>query len=142
MGVSRAMRRLLHLRKIEEEQCQALVESALGDLRRLQAGLAAAQERERRGRSLVTAGAAADDLVDRLAGLEESTSARRHSSTLAMRIAGAEQSVALRRQELLAKRVERRQVERLVEDAEDDEAVAVGRRAQRETDDWFLGRPR
>jgi hypothetical protein len=33
-------------------------------------------------------------------------------------------------------------VERLVEDAEDDEAVAVARRAQREMDDWFLGRLR
>jgi hypothetical protein len=136
------MRRLLQVRVIEEEQRQLAVESAIGELKHLQGGMAAAQERERRGRRLVTAGVAADDLIDRLAGLEESTSARRHSSALAARLAGTEQSVALRRRELLAKRVERRQVERLVEDAEDDEAVAVARRAQREMDDWFLGRLR
>ena len=31
MAVSRAMRRLLRVREIEEEQCQAALESALGE---------------------------------------------------------------------------------------------------------------
>jgi hypothetical protein len=142
MSVSRAMRRLLHVREIEEEQCKAAVESALGGLRRLQGGLAAAQERERRGRLLVTAGAATGDLVDRVGGLEETGTARRQAAVLTMRIAEAEQNVMLRRQEFVAKRVERRQVEAIVQRAGDEEAMEAGRRAQREMDDWCLGQAR
>jgi hypothetical protein len=142
MAVSRAMRRLLHVRELEEEQCKAAVESALGSLRRLQGGLAAAQERERWGRRLVTAGAATGDLVDRVAGLEETGTARRQAAVLAMRIQEAEQNVVRRRQEFVAKRVERRQVEAIVQRAADEEAMEAGRRAQREMDDWFLGQAR
>ncbi len=142
MSVSRAMRRLLHVRELEEEQCKAAVESALGGLRRLQGGLAAAQQRERRGRRLVTAGAATGDLVDRMAGLEETGTARRQVAALVLRIVEAEQNVVQRRQEFVAKRVERRQVEAIVERAGEEEAAKAGRREQREMDDWFLSRTR
>ena len=125
---------------MEEEQRQAALESALGDLSRLEVALAVARERERRGRRLVAASAETGDLIDRIAGLEEMRTARRHAATLTPRIAEAELSVIARRREFLAKRVERRQVESLIQKAELKEAVQAGRRAQGELDGWFLSR--
>jgi hypothetical protein len=42
--------------------------------------------------------------------------------------------------EFLAKRIERRQVETLIQKTEAEDAVDAGRRAQQELDDWFLSR--
>jgi hypothetical protein len=50
--------------------------------------------------------------------------------------------VARRRQQFLAKRIERRQVETLIQKTEAKDAVDAGRRAQRDLDDWFLSRAR
>ena len=44
------------------------------------------------------------------------------------------------RQAFLGKRIERRQAETLIEEAEALESVEAGRRAQRDLDDWFLSR--
>ncbi len=142
MAVPRAMRRLLRIRGMEEEQRQVALESAQGDLRRLEGLLAVVQERERRGRRLVAASAETGELMDRIAGLEEMRAARRHAAALTPRIAEAELAVTARRREFLAKRVERRQVESLIQKAEVKEAVQAGRRAQGELDGWFLGRAR
>jgi len=140
MAVPRAMRRLLRIRETEEEQRQAALESAQSDLRRLEEALALAQERERRGRRLVAASAETGELTDRIGGLEEMRTARRHAAALTPRIAEAELAVTARRREFLAKRVERRQVESLIEKAELKESGMAGRRAQGELDVWFLGR--
>ena len=140
MAVSRAMRRLLQVRELEEELSQAALESALGELRRLEAALVAARERERGGRRQVTASASSGELVDRIAGLEETRAARRRAEALKTRIAEAELEVTARRQEFLSKRMERRQVETLIRETGAGDAVAAGRRAQRDLDDWFLSR--
>jgi len=140
MAVSRAMRRLLQVRVLEEELSQAALESAVGDLRRMEAALVAAQERERNGRRQVTASASTGELVDRIAGLEETRAAARHGAALRPRIAEAELEVARRRQEFLAKKIERRQVETLIRKTEAGDAVEAGRRGQRHLDDWFLSR--
>jgi hypothetical protein len=50
--------------------------------------------------------------------------------------------VARQRQEFLAKRIERRQVETLIRKIGAGDAVDAGRRAQRDLDDWFLSRAR
>ena len=139
MAVSRGLRRLLEVRVLEEELRKATLEEALGDLRRLEAVLDGAQERERNGRRQVTASAGSADVADRIAGLEETRSAGRHVAALKPRIAELEVEVAARRAEFLAKRIERRQAETLIRKAEAADAVAAGRRAQRELDDWFLG---
>jgi flagellar export protein FliJ len=142
MAVSRAMRRLIEVRVLEEELSQAALESAVEELRRMEAALAAAQERERNGRRQVTASASTGELIDRIAGLEETRAAARHSAALKPGIAEAELEVARRRQQFLAKRIERRQVETLIQKTEAKDAVHVGRRAQRDLDDWFLSRAR
>jgi len=140
MAVSRAMRRLMQVRVLEEELREAALESAVGDLRRMELALVAAKERERSGRQQVTASAKTGELVDRIAGLEETRAALRHGAALKPRIAEAVLEVARRRQEFLAKRIERRQVETLIQKTEAEDAVDAGRRAQQELDDWFLSR--
>jgi flagellar biosynthesis chaperone FliJ len=168
MPVSRALRRLLRVLHLEEEEARRALESALGDLRRLEHALAAARERDRAGRSLVARGAAAgavaagkipagekidgladglvdslvDGIIDRLAGLEESLAAARRTAALQPRIREAEQQVASRRELYLAKRVERRQAETLVEEAAVRDALEAARRAQHSLDDWHLNRRR
>ncbi|MFZ1084999.1 MAG: hypothetical protein WAN35_08540 [Terracidiphilus sp.] len=137
MAVSRALRRLLRIRELEEEQNRLALESASGELNRLERALAAAFERERQGRRLVEAGARNNQLMDRLAGMEETRSAALHATALGPRIDSKNEEVAARRQEFLAKRVERRQAETLIEETEAREAIEADRRAQQSLDDWY-----
>jgi flagellar export protein FliJ len=140
MAVSRALRRLLNIRNIEEEQSHLTLESALGELHRLEYELEAAAERDRRGRRLIHVSASTGELPDRLAGLEEMRAAVRRRMALAPRIADAQLDVAALRQEFLAKRVERRQAETLIQETEARDAIEAGRRGQRGLDDWYGSR--
>jgi hypothetical protein len=142
VAASQGIRRLLRVRELEEEQRAGALERAIGEWKRLQAAQVAARERERRGRWLVAASAATGELADRVAGIEEARSASRRAAALEPRIHAAEEEVKSRRQEFLAKRVERRQVELLIEQARAEEARESERRTQREADEWFLGRAR
>lgn len=140
MAVSRAMRRLLRVLEMQEEQTKAQMERALADLRRLERALDAAGERERAGRQLVKTSAAENEVTDRLAGVEESRMAIRQSAALKPRIAGAGAAVNERRREFLDKHIERRQAETVIERAEAKESTEARRRGQRDSDDWFLGK--
>jgi hypothetical protein len=140
MAVSRALRRLLRIRELQEEQSRLALESALGELHRLEHALAATLERERRGRSLVQASVQTGELPDRLAGLEESRSASLHAAALGTGIDGMGEEVSDRRQEFLSKRVERRQAETLIAETEAREAIVAGRRGQQSLDDWYSSR--
>ncbi|MGA3263213.1 MAG: hypothetical protein ABSC47_04120 [Terracidiphilus sp.] len=137
MAVSRALRRLLRIRDLEEEQGRLALESALGELRHLENALAATVDRARRGRQLVGASAYSGELPDRLAGLEETRAAGRHATALRPRIADAELDVVALRQEFLARRVERRQAETLIQETEARDAIEAGRRGQQALDDWY-----
>ena len=66
MALSRALRRLLRIRDIEEEQSRIALEAAIGDRRRLEQAQIAATERDRRGRGLVDASTQTGELTDRL----------------------------------------------------------------------------
>jgi flagellar export protein FliJ len=140
MAVSRALRRLLHVRKIEEDQCQQALESAVGEFKRLQRSLAATVDQARSGRHLVISSANSGELPDRLAGIEETRAAERRAVALAPRIAEAETEVETLRQAFLAKRVESRQAETLIRATEAQDAIAAGRRSQQSLDDWYLNR--
>jgi hypothetical protein len=140
MAVSRALRRLLRIRDLEEEQNRLALESALGELNRLEHALEATVERERRGRRLIEASARTGELSDRLAGLEETRAAGRHAAVLEPRIEAKEEDVTARREEFLMKRVERRQAETLIRESEAREAVEAGRRGQQALDDWYGSR--
>jgi flagellar biosynthesis chaperone FliJ len=140
MPVSRSLRRLLRIRDIEEEQCRLALESALGELNRLEHALAATAERERRGRRLVETGVRGGELLGRLAGIEETRAAKRLATALAPRIAQTALDVAVSREEYLGKRVERRQAETLIGETEARDAVAADRREQQGIDDWYHSR--
>jgi flagellar biosynthesis chaperone FliJ len=140
MAVSHALRRLLRIRELQEEQSRLALESALGELHRLEHALAANFERERRGRSLVQASAQTNQLTDRLAGLEETRSAILHAAALGPRIDGLGEEVTDLRKEFLAKRVERRQAETLIRETEAREAIVDGRHSQQSLDDWYSSR--
>lgn len=140
MAVSRALRRVLRVRDLEEEQCRLALESALSELSRLEHALIATSDRDRRGRRLIEASAHSGELPDRLAGLEESHAAVRRANALIPRIAEAELDVAELRQLYLDKRIERRQAETLIEEAEARDAVEAERRSQQGLDDWYRNR--
>jgi hypothetical protein len=140
MAVSRALRRLLRIRSLQEEQSRLALESALGELHRLEHALSATVERERRGRNLIQASAQTGELADRLAGLEETRSAKLHAATLEPRIDGMGEEVTDRREEFLLKRVERRQAETLIQETEAREVIEDGRRGQQALDNWYSSR--
>jgi hypothetical protein len=138
MAVSRAMRRLLRVLEIREEQYRAALASALADLKRLEGAMAATSERERGGRRLVAASASTGELEGRLAGLEETRAARRYAAALTPRITEAKLRAGAQQREFLSKRIERRQAETLIRKTEAEDKIEAGRRAQQGLDDWFL----
>jgi hypothetical protein len=140
MAVSRALRRLLRIRELEEEQNRLALESAVGELNRLQHAITATMERKRRGRSLVHISTQTGLVMDRIAGFEETRSANLHAMALEPRIAAQGDEVTVRREEYLMKRVERRQAETLIQETEAQEAIEAGRRGQQALDDWYGSR--
>jgi flagellar export protein FliJ len=140
MAVSRPLRRLLRVLHLEEEETRRRLASALGDLGRLERSLEVASVRDRSGRRLVNVSAQSGELADRIAGTEESLAAARRTAALKPWIRDAEQEVSARRELYLSKRVERRQAETLVEEAQARDALEDARRTQRSLDDWHLNR--
>ncbi len=140
MAVSKAIRRLLHLLNMEEEMRRRGLESAQGELAQLETALKAAGQKERRGRQRVNSGVMSEDLPDRLAGLEEVRAGIRLGSFLQQHIEVETLQVNERREEYLAKRLERRQAETLVEAAEAMDKVEVNRKSQQTLDERYLMR--
>jgi flagellar biosynthesis chaperone FliJ len=135
MAGARSLHRLLRVRQLEEEQLKAALESAQVELRRLLDAQKAADERERRGRMLVLASIRTDELHDRLAGLEEVRSAGMLRAALSIKIEMAEQKAGELRTHYTSKRMERRQVEVLIEAAEAEWELLASRRTQQALDD-------
>jgi flagellar biosynthesis chaperone FliJ len=140
MAVSQGLRRVLEIRRIQEEQSEAALNAALGHLRRLETALKLSLDRERGGRRLVAASIGTGDMEDRLAGLAETHAGERRAALLKPRIADAEDAVNERRAEFLERRMERQQAETLIEQQEARDALDATRLAQRDNDDWYLGR--
>jgi hypothetical protein len=140
MTVSKSFERLLRLRAMEEEQSSAALESALGELRALERTRDRAEQSARQGRARVAASAVSGDRVDRQAGLVEIECACLRARQLAPRIVASEMEAARRRQELLDKRVKRRQVGNLIEKVENQDTLESERRGQQTVDDWYAAR--
>jgi len=140
MAVSRALRRLLQIRDLEEEQSRVAVESARLRLHDLEGRLKAVCTRERQGRDLVETSVRTGELTDRQAGAIEVETARRQGAALEPRIVAGRREAAQLQEAYLVKRVERRQAQTLVERIEAQEAAEGVRREQGNLDDWFRGR--
>jgi flagellar export protein FliJ len=137
MAISDTLRRLLHVRILEEEQRKIALESALAEVQRLESALCAAHARERFGREHVGLSFQSGDTADRVAGLKESDSARRGAQSLRVHLSEAVLRAVQSREEYLPKRVERRQVETVIREAEDAQAAEDARRDQQGIDEWF-----
>ena len=142
MAGSRPLRRLLRVLEIEEEQRKLALESAVGELRLLEQALGSAGERDRGGRHLIALSAQNGEIVDRLAGFEESLAAARCLSFLGPRVAFSQQEVSRLREELLTKRVGRRQAEHVLRGLEERQAMEEARRGQQALDEGHLGQMR
>jgi len=140
MAVSRALRRLLRIRDLQEEQSRLALESSQGELNRLEDALKATENRDRRGRLLLDASARSGELPDRVSGLEESRTAARIRAVLGPRIEAKALDVTTLRQAFQTTRVARKQAESLIADAESADAVDAGRRGQHSLDDWYSSR--
>ncbi|MDE3188541.1 MAG: hypothetical protein KGM96_13585 [Acidobacteriota bacterium] len=140
MPVSPALRRLLRIRELEEEQSRLALESAVGELSSLEQALTETAGRDRQGRQLVSFSAQSGELPDRLAGLEESRAALRLGAALEERRNAAEQEAERLRQSFLIRRVERLQAETLIETREATDAIEAKRRGQQALDDWHRSR--
>ncbi len=140
MAVSRALRRLLKIRDLEEEQHRLTLESAMGELRRLENALVATARRDKRGRALVGKSASSGELPDRLAGLVESRAAQLGAAVLTPRIAASKSQAVGLRDMYLQKRIERRQAETLIEETEAKDVLEAERRTQQGLDDWYRSR--
>jgi len=140
MAVSRALRRLLHLRNLEEEQARLALEAKVEEVKRLKNLQVATEERERQGRRLVEGSMHRGELAERMAGLVEIGAAQRREALLVPMVEDGEIDIADLRSEFLLRRVDSRQAETLIAEMETREAVEGGRRAQRNLDDWFLSR--
>ena len=140
MSVSQALRRLRRVLDLEEEQSKLALDSAMGQLRQLERFSTEADNQARAGRELIVSSAQTGELTDRLAGLEEERAAVRRSAALVHQIEAAQSDAERLRQEFLTKRVESRQVETLIHEAEADDAIDAGRRSQQSLDDWYLNR--
>lgn len=135
MPVSTSLRRLLRIREMQEEQDKSALQTALGEMSRLETALAATEERERSGRRMVGSGARRGSLADRIAGLEEMRAAAGMTKALSVRIAAAERHVVALRDNLLSSRMQRRQTKTLVEAGEARESAKEVRRIQSNSDE-------
>lgn len=144
MPVSSALKRLLRIRDLEQEQHRIALESALSELHALEAALESAEGRERRSRNEFVSAAidaeSAGTAIVRQAALVETEIAHEQGQSLVPRVHAVDAEVARRRTAYLNKRVEQRQAATLIEEAEAAGAQKEGRRNQQFLDDWFGAR--
>ena len=138
MAVSRALRRLLRIRDLEEEQCRLALESALAELRRLEHALKVRWAGAGRP-AIALCAAHTRRRSDRLAGLQQSQSAER-AKRFERRMAEVGFLVGELRRVFLAKRVERRQAQTLIDETEERDRVEAARRGQQALDDRYGSR--
>lgn len=138
MAESQNLRRVYNIRKAEERQRNAQMESALAKLRLLQNALTAALKSAKQARALIASSVNTGEQVDRIAALHESRAAEHRRKVFQEKIAAAEVEVASLREEFLVKRIERRQVESLLDAAHARLGVEENRKSQSVLDDWHL----
>ena len=136
MAASQNLRRLHSIREAEERQRRTVMESSIEQLRRLEATLKDTCRQARQARALIASSVRTGEFVDRIAAMEEMAASERLAKILPAKIAAAERQVASVREEFLAKRVERRQVETLLDAVKVQEAIETNRKSQLGLDDW------
>lgn len=134
------LKRLHSIRAAEEQQCRTQMNLALAELRRLEDALENSRERLRRARALFTRGVRSGAVEDRIAGSEETALADRLAKVFVERIRMATEHFTQLRAEFLAKRIQRRQVETLLDAARAQKLMESNRKSQLALDEWFRSR--
>jgi flagellar biosynthesis chaperone FliJ len=140
MGARGSLQRLLHIRQTEEDHCQLAMEKAIAELQHLETLRIVVRKRVECARTLLVSSARSGDLVDRIAALEETSITGRVERTLADMIGRTKMDAEHKRQEFLAKRVARQQVETLVGRLLAEATAKVYRKDQSALDDWHRSR--
>ena len=140
MPTTPALRRLLHIRELEEEQRRVALETALGHLSQLREALSTSALRRRTGSKLIRSSVQSGEMSDRIAGIEEVRVAENHASVLSRQLAKAEAEMARLRERFLAIRVQRLQAKSLIEQSDARAATEEARRLQQDLDDLYRSR--
>ena len=140
MPVSEALKRLLRIRDLEQEQHRVALSSALAELHSIEEALSTAVQRERAGHKEFAAGARSGEIVTRHSAAVETAIGEQHRAALLPALSRAEAEAMRRRQAFLHKRMERRQAETLIQEAAAAEAIESARQGQQRLDEWFLAR--
>jgi hypothetical protein len=130
------LRRLCELRRLEEQNCAALLEEAKKRLEQLDQALSQSRERQQSGRSLMQESMRTGDLESRIAGIEEVASAKRKVYVLITMRHIVEKNVRDAHDQFFLKRKERFQAETLMSLALQEEAITAERRSQSVLDEW------
>ena len=138
MSVSKSLERLLHVREIQEELRKRDLAAAAINLARLERADASAAERVIRGRKLLFSALDANDLCERLVGQAEIEWGELRQALLKNRVENMKSLAEEIRADVIDKRLERQQVETVVEAAEAQVEIEMGRKTQQSLDDWFL----
>ena len=142
MPPSPALKRLLRVRQLLEEQSQATLKAANGYLSDLNTAAERAHARQTRGQNLFKSGAQAADATDRVAGLCEAELARTRKEALMEDVQQAQISVQRQLAELQTAYQERRKSELLINAVVRKTEAETRRQLQRELDDLHRSRPR
>jgi flagellar biosynthesis chaperone FliJ len=137
MSGGRVLQRLLRLRELQEEQSRVELEAAVSNRNRVVEELAAAMRRQAQGRTIFVAGICGQDAKGRAAGMVEMEQYGKQRPAIEERLKVADAELARRREEFLAHRTARRQVETLVSAEQAALKEEMSRRAQQTLDDWY-----
>ena len=140
MAAPTSLKRLVAIRRAEEQHSCTRMEMAIAELHRLEQALEGALERAKRGRWRIASAVTSGECDDRIAGIAEVAAADRVKALLGEKISSAEQQISELRDAFVAKRVERRQAESLVEAQTMQEMLELSRRGQTALDDWHRSR--
>lgn len=112
------------------------MESALAELRRIESALQRTLERSKRARELMISSVRTGEPIDRIAAIEEIATTDRLKHILTFKLEMAAKQADRFRWEFLSKRIERRQVEMLLDAARARAELEAKRKNQTSMDEW------
>ncbi len=137
MAEKRILARLLKLRELEEELSRVELEAAVAARDRIEGERNAAEARRVLGRRSFADALGDLDTAERTGGMMEMEQARLLALQIQPHLKVADKEAAHKREEFLARRTSRRQVETLLDNHRRQEETDAGRRAQQMLDDWY-----
>ena len=142
MHGSSAIRRLLRIRALEEEQSRMVLEAAEAEVKKLESALASVRQGEYQGRELLTRSVHGGEPPDRIAGVEQIRACEQAAAWIAGRTLQAEAEAGTQRSAFVEKRIQRRQAESLHDAAISQSMLRDEKRMQQAQDEWHLMRRR